>query len=63
MQFSSNVVDDSDDENNFPHELLLPNTQVSKLSKPFTHNSSANIISSKTRLHKKVNQDDFQADF
>ena len=63
MQFSSNVVDDSDDENNFPYELLLTNTQVSKLRKPFIHNSSANITSSKIRLHKKVTQDDFQADF
>ena len=25
----SNVVDDSNDENNFPHRLLLTNTQVS----------------------------------
>ena len=28
---SSNVVGDSDDENNFPHKLLLTNTQVSRL--------------------------------
>ena len=29
------VVGDSNDENNFPHKLLLPNTQVSKLRKVF----------------------------
>ena len=52
MKFSSNVVDDSNNENNFSHELLLTNTQVSKLRKPFTHNSSANITSLKTRLYK-----------
>ena len=27
----SNVVGDSDDKNNFPHKLLLTNTQVSRL--------------------------------
>ena len=30
-KFCSNVVDDSNDKNNFPHKLLLTNTQVSKL--------------------------------
>ena len=48
----SNVVDDSNDENNFPHRLLLTNTQVSKLRKAFPNNSSANIKLSKTQLHK-----------
>ena len=37
----SNVVSDSSDENNFPHKLLLTNTQVSKLRKSFTNGSSA----------------------
>ena len=37
------VVDDSGDENNFPHKLLLTNTQVSKLCKTFANRSSANI--------------------
>ena len=45
MKISSNVV-------NFPHELLLTNTQVSKLHKTFANNSSANIKLSKTQLHK-----------
>ena len=40
---SSNVVCDSKQENNFPHKLLLTNTQASRLC-----NSSANIWLSKT---------------
>ena len=46
LKISSNVVV------NFPHELLLTNTQVSKLHKTFANNSSANIKLSKTQLHK-----------
>ena len=40
------------DENNLLHGLLLSNVQVSKISKAFTNNSSANIKLSKTRSHK-----------
>ena len=36
------------------HKLLLTNTQVSKLPKAFANNSSSNIKSSKTQLHKIV---------
>ena len=52
MKISSNIVGDSDDENNFLHKFLLTNTQVSKLRKAFANNSSANIKLSKTQLHK-----------
>ena len=52
LRLSSNVVGDSKDENNFPHKLLLANTQVSKLCKAFANNSSANIKLSKTQLHE-----------
>ena len=52
LKLSSKVVGDSNDENNFPHKLLLINTQVSKLRKVFANNSSANIKLSKTQLHK-----------
>ena len=48
LTISSNVIGDSNDENNFPHKLLLTNTQVSKLRKAFANNSSANIKFSKT---------------
>ena len=40
------------DENNFPHKLLLTNTLVSNLRKGFANNSSANIKLSKTQLYK-----------
>ena len=52
MKISSNVGGDSNDNNNFPHKLLLTNTQVSKLRKAFANDLSANIKLSKTRLHK-----------
>ena len=47
-----NVVGDSNDENNFLHKLLLPNTQISKLRKDLANNFSANIKLSKTQFHK-----------
>ena len=52
MKLSSNVVGDSNDENNFPHKLLLTNTQSSKLRKDFENGSLGNINLSKTQLYK-----------
>ena len=52
LKISSNAFGDSNDKNNFPHKLLLTNTQVSKLHKAFANASSANIKLSKTQLHK-----------
>ena len=52
MKISTNVVGDSNDENDFPHKLLLNNTQVSRLHKAFANSSSANIKLSKIQLHK-----------
>ena len=52
LKLSSNVVSDFNDENNFLHELLLTNTQVSRLRKAFASNSLANIKLSKTQLHE-----------
>ena len=49
LKISSNVVGHSNDENNFPHKLLLTNTQVSRLRKAFPNNSLANIELLKTR--------------
>ena len=46
MKLSSYVVSDCNDENSFPHKLLLTN-EVSRLHKHFANNSSANIESSK----------------
>ena len=48
LKIYSNVVGESNDENNFPHKLLLSNTQASKLGKTFANNSSANIKLSKS---------------
>ena len=43
LKISSNVVRDSNDENNFPHKLLLTSPQVSKLRIAFANNYSVNI--------------------
>ena len=51
-KLTSNLIVGSNNENNFPHKLLLTNTQVSKFCKAFENNSSANIRLSKTHLHK-----------
>ena len=48
----SNVVGDSNDENNLLYELFLTNAQVSKLHKAFANSSSTNIKLSKTQLYK-----------
>ena len=50
LKFSSNVVGDSNDETNFPHRLLLTNTQALRLCKAFVNNFSDNIKLSKTHL-------------
>ena len=54
LNLSSNIVDDSNDENNFLLKLLLTNTQVSKLCKAFANNLVANIKLSKTQLQKII---------
>ena len=52
MKLSANFLADSNDENVFPHKLLLTNTEISKLCKAFENNSTTNIKLSKTHLHK-----------
>ena len=52
FEISSNVVGNSNGENNFLHKLLLINAQVSRLHKAFANNSSGNIKLSKTQSHK-----------
>ena len=37
FDLSSNIIGDSNDENNFPHKLLLTNTHVSRLCKAFSN--------------------------
>ena len=48
------MITNSDDETNFPHELLLSNRQFSNLHKCFANNRSASIKLSKTQLFKIV---------
>ena len=43
-------------ETNFPHKLLLTDTQVSKICKAFANGSSANIKFPKIQLSKIVVQ-------
>ena len=52
LNLSSNIIGDSNDENKFPHKLLLTNAQISRLRKAFSNGSSANIKLSKTQLYK-----------
>ena len=43
LRLSSNMIGNSDDETNFPHELLLSNRQVANLRKSFANNSATDI--------------------
>ena len=56
MRLSSNMIGDSDDETNFPHELSLTKRQVSNLRKAFANNKSSDIKLSKTQLSKMMQQ-------
>ena len=44
LNLSLNVVDDSKDETNFPHKLLLTNTQFSKIRQAFANGSSLSCL-------------------
>ena len=50
LRISSNMVGNSSDNTNFPHELLLTNRQVANIRKAFAKNTSADIKLSKTQL-------------
>ena len=54
LNLSPNVSASSNDETNFPHDLLLANTQVPKICKAFANALSANIKFSKTQLSKMI---------
>ena len=54
MNLSSNLIGNSNDETNFPHKLLLTDTQVSKICKAFSNGLSPNVKFSKTQLSKIV---------
>ena len=46
------MVGNSNDNTNFPHELLLTNRQVANIRKAFANHSSTDIKLSKTQLSK-----------
>ena len=50
LNLSSNLIESSNGETNFPYKLFLTNTQVSKICKAFANGSSANIKCSKTQF-------------
>ena len=52
LRLSSNMI--GDNENNFPHKLLLPNRQVANLCKAFANHLSADIKLLKTQLSKMI---------
>ena len=54
LRISSNMVSHSNDNTNFPHELLLTNRQVANIRKAFAKNTSSDIKLSKTQLSKMI---------
>ena len=59
LRLSSNMIDNFDDETNFPHKLLLTKRQVANLRKAFVNNLSANIKLSKPHLSKIIKSGGF----
>ena len=54
IRLSPNMISDSNDRTNFPHELLLTNRQVSSIRKAFANDSSVDIKFSKAQLSKMI---------
>ena len=59
LRLSSNMIGNSGDNTNFPHELLLTNRQVANLRKTFAKNTSTDIKLSKTLLSKMIQSGGF----
>ena len=59
LRISSNMACNSNDNTNFPHELLLTNRQVTNIRKAFAKNTSTDIKLSKTRLSKIIQSGGF----
>ena len=59
LRISSNMVGNSNDNINFPHELLLTNRQVANLCKAFANHLSTDIKLSKTQLSKMIQSGGF----
>ena len=54
-----NMISNTGDNTNFPHELLLTNRQVANLRKAFAKNTSTDIKLSKTQLSKMIQSGGF----
>ena len=59
LRISSKMVSNSNDNTNFPHELLLTNRQVANIRKAFANHSSIDIKLSKTQLSKMIQSEGF----
>ena len=59
LRISSNMVGNSNDNINFPHELLSTNRQVANIRKAFANHSSTDIKLSKTQLIKMIQSGGF----
>ena len=59
LRLSSNMVGNSGDNTNFPHELLLTDRQVANIFKAFANNLSTDIKFSKDQLSKMIQSGGF----
>ena len=59
LRISSNMVTNSNDNTNFPHELLLTNRQFANIRKAVAKNISTDIKLSKTQLSKTIQSGGF----
>ena len=59
IRLSLNMIGDSNDKGNIPHELLLTNRQVSSIREAFANNSSVDIKFSKAQLSKMIQSGGF----
>ena len=59
IRLSPNMIGDSNDKGNFPHELLLTGRHVSSICNAFANNSSVDIKFSKTQLSKMIESGGF----
>ena len=59
IRLSPNMIGDSNDKANFPHELWLTDRQVPSIRKAFANNTSATIKFSKTQLSKMIQSGGF----
>ena len=59
LRLSSNMVGNSGDNTDFPHELLLTNRQVANIRKAFANRLSTDIKFSKAQLSKMIQSGGF----